>query len=348
MWKLLIFIAAVGSLSVPSIGQEYLAMVGNWSFFNVQASGQMTNANVKATCEAAGMRYPCYHTGRDGCTNRYWSSNCIVFDDTLVSCETFLVLSENLCGHTDPPHCQPLDDTFVYIPAWLTDGSATGVDYETHTDHLHGAYYSNKYAMCAVSSVGDCYKFSTSAARHLEATHACLAVDGHMVDVKDDKKQQFLANMIAATTGSSTWLAMKTAPLPILHSDGTLALGSLQWMAGEPSSPFDLCVLLDSSNNYQAKIAFCTEQHSYVCVSDIVECSSNPCQNGGMCSDGLNSYVCHCTAGFEGDNCETDMDLCAQVVCPFNWQCQDQGDHFICNGQNFISPPFIQSHRLPS
>ena len=40
-------------------------------------------------------------------------------------------------------------------------------------------------------------------------------------------------------------------------------------------------------------------------VSDVDECSSNPCENGGTCIDGINEYSCQCVAGYTGLNCET-------------------------------------------
>ena len=40
-------------------------------------------------------------------------------------------------------------------------------------------------------------------------------------------------------------------------------------------------------------------------VSDVDECSSNPCENGGTCNDGINEYSCQCVAGYTGANCET-------------------------------------------
>ncbi|XP_035671983.1 fibropellin-1-like [Branchiostoma floridae] len=144
----------------------------------------------------------------------------------------------------------------------------------------------------------------------------------------------------------------------------------LQLSTAQPPSHCDLCVLLNSSNSFQAEPASCTEQHNYVCQSDIKscepnvcqnggnctscfggsstfcdcpdgfdgkfcemnidECASNPCQNGGTCHDDVNSYRCSCLPGYTGDNCESDIDLCALVTCPFDWTCQDLGTHTTC------------------
>ena len=38
-------------------------------------------------------------------------------------------------------------------------------------------------------------------------------------------------------------------------------------------------------------------------ISDIDECASGPCQNGGTCTDDINSYTCHCAPGYSGVNC---------------------------------------------
>ena len=42
---------------------------------------------------------------------------------------------------------------------------------------------------------------------------------------------------------------------------------------------------------------------------DMDECTSSPCQNGGTCHDGINSYTCDCVPGYGGNNCEISNDI---------------------------------------
>ena len=39
--------------------------------------------------------------------------------------------------------------------------------------------------------------------------------------------------------------------------------------------------------------------------SDVDECSSSPCVNGGTCSDLINDFICSCQPGYTGKRCET-------------------------------------------
>ena len=48
---------------------------------------------------------------------------------------------------------------------------------------------------------------------------------------------------------------------------------------------------------------------------DINECSSSPCQNGGTCSDLLNSYTCSCASGYGGTQCEKGMQSFEKLIC---------------------------------
>ncbi|XP_066275731.1 uncharacterized protein [Branchiostoma lanceolatum] len=129
----------------------YLTTWDGWGFYKVKAVGNMTNTNVKATCEAAGMRLPCFYTGHGRCT-LWWTSDCIAFDHDELDCRTPLVLSTKMCVTIFPHNCERLDDTFVYMPGWHGDDTAWGVDYDTNSWALLGAHYSDKYALCAVES----------------------------------------------------------------------------------------------------------------------------------------------------------------------------------------------------
>ena len=56
------------------------------------------------------------------------------------------------------------------------------------------------------------------------------------------------------------------------------------------------------------------------CEQNTNDCASNPCQNGGICVDGLNSYTCFCASSFSGENCE--ISNCTQ--CGFGSSCSSQ------------------------
>ncbi|XP_033728441.1 uncharacterized protein LOC117317678 isoform X2 [Pecten maximus] len=48
--------------------------------------------------------------------------------------------------------------------------------------------------------------------------------------------------------------------------------------------------------------------------TDINLCLENPCHNGAFCIDGLRSYMCVCTEGYYGDNCQNTCGQSADVV----------------------------------
>ena len=65
------------------------------------------------------------------------------------------------------------------------------------------------------------------------------------------------------------------------------------------------------------------------CESNIDDCISNPCSNGGVCTDGINSYTCNCTGtGFSGHTC----------TFPNNQSCTIHGCHYdgICQYDNML------------
>ena len=44
--------------------------------------------------------------------------------------------------------------------------------------------------------------------------------------------------------------------------------------------------------------------HYLLLLTEIDECVSTPCQNGGTCLDLVDFYNCTCLAGYNGTNCE--------------------------------------------
>lgn len=56
----------------------------------------------------------------------------------------------------------------------------------------------------------------------------------------------------------------------------------------------------------------------------------DPCQHGGICIDGLNSYVCNCMPGYTGTNCETNIDDCVADPCRNGGSCIDLVNGYKC------------------
>ena len=42
----------------------------------------------------------------------------------------------------------------------------------------------------------------------------------------------------------------------------------------------------------------------FLCFAEIDNCDSQPCRNGGKCSNAVNSYKCACAKGYLGSTCE--------------------------------------------
>ncbi|XP_072033997.1 uncharacterized protein [Amphiura filiformis] len=66
------------------------------------------------------------------------------------------------------------------------------------------------------------------------------------------------------------------------------------------------------------------------CQTDIDECLNMPCQNGATCNNNDGSYKCDCAPGYDGTNCDNDIDECASSPCQNGGTCQDEIDGFTC------------------
>ncbi|KAJ7403912.1 hypothetical protein WISP_148770 [Willisornis vidua] len=59
------------------------------------------------------------------------------------------------------------------------------------------------------------------------------------------------------------------------------------------------------------------------CEVNSNECISHPCQNEGLCVDGINHYRCSCQHGFTGTLCEVEINECLSRPCKNNGTCLD-------------------------
>ncbi|KAI9551727.1 hypothetical protein GHT06_022063 [Daphnia sinensis] len=67
------------------------------------------------------------------------------------------------------------------------------------------------------------------------------------------------------------------------------------------------------------------------CEVNINECESSPCLNDGLCLDGINSYECDCNdTGFHGVHCEINVDDCMSAPCVHGSECVDLVKDYQC------------------
>ncbi|CAM4647749.1 unnamed protein product [Lepidochelys olivacea] len=66
------------------------------------------------------------------------------------------------------------------------------------------------------------------------------------------------------------------------------------------------------------------------CSVNIDECESQPCQNGGCCTDLVNGFLCHCLPGYSGVECTVNIDECKDGPCENGATCKDAIADFFC------------------
>ncbi|KAM8921283.1 protein delta homolog 1 [Pelodytes ibericus] len=66
------------------------------------------------------------------------------------------------------------------------------------------------------------------------------------------------------------------------------------------------------------------------CEIDIDDCISNPCLNGGNCTDIGTGFQCHCPTGFSGPSCSDVSPLCNSNPCVNGGSCYSKPEGFLC------------------
>jgi hypothetical protein len=63
---------------------------------------------------------------------------------------------------------------------------------------------------------------------------------------------------------------------------------------------------------------------------DLDDCTPNPCENGGLCQDRINSFACSCVPGYSGPTCAVDDDDCSPNPCKNGGVCSDAVNDYSC------------------
>jgi hypothetical protein len=70
------------------------------------------------------------------------------------------------------------------------------------------------------------------------------------------------------------------------------------------------------TNNVKDSSSNVTHDAHFYTTTDINECESTPCENGGSCTDETNGYTCTCTPGWTGAECHIGMpELIVTIKC---------------------------------
>jgi len=70
------------------------------------------------------------------------------------------------------------------------------------------------------------------------------------------------------------------------------------------------------------------------CNQDKNECNGDPCKNGGACTNSDGSYSCSCQDGWTGNNCNQDINECDSGPCKNGGTCTNSDGSYSCSCQD--------------
>ncbi|XP_019639756.1 PREDICTED: fibropellin-3-like [Branchiostoma belcheri] len=280
------------AITLASGFSVYLSSWSGWGFYKVKVTGPMTNVNVKSTCEAAGMQYPCF--GRDGDFHDgiYWEPGCITYSADGISNHIQTILSAHLCVEYNPLICPALHDLFVVRPDLATD-SAQGHDVVSNTG-VQGSGVSDKYALCAKPS-------SCSSSPCLHGT--C-----------EDRVKHYSCGSNCPNGDHEPYYVCWCEP----GWFGDTCQIDIDECQSSPCSQSATCV--DHVNGYTCQCPPGFTGNS--CETAINWCDPNPCPSGWTCvAPDLGAFHCQAPGGSRGYTGH----FCAATSCGPDWSCREDG-----------------------
>ena len=67
------------------------------------------------------------------------------------------------------------------------------------------------------------------------------------------------------------------------------------------------------------------------CEINLNFCASEPCLNGGKCTDSKYGFICKCSAPYYGLRCEKKTNMCQHTICQHSVSCTDLGTDVKCS-----------------
>jgi surface protein len=130
-----------------------------------------------------------------------------------------------------------------------------------------------------------------------------------------------------------------TATVPRTGDASTVSVSAFIEFAGTEASEF--VAVSDLSFVRAHDVCVCNAGFTgQQCQTNINECASSPCENGGTCADATNGFSCVCAAGFEGEQCENAGNECASSPCYNGGTCNKGVDSFSCT----CAPGYTGAH----
>ena len=78
------------------------------------------------------------------------------------------------------------------------------------------------------------------------------------------------------------------------------------------------------------------------CEEPLLNCSHNPCSNGGTCDpDDVLGFICTCPVGLTGISCTIDVNECEDNVCANNGTCIESGTDTSLLDSLLVTPPSL-------